>query len=564
MMTTPFPIQWSVSAYFGTEAVPTTGVPPSTVSISLPNVSAMNTMSELELEDDCRFRPTTENYVTIVSFCLIFCLSVVGNSVVVVVIVQQRTMRSITNIYLLNLAISDLMLSVVCMPPTLVSSVIYCWMFGDILCKLFAYLQPVVVTASAYTLAVIAFERYYAICRPLHSRIWQTRSHAYAMISLVWIISVLANFFMLFMFELQSYNVNGLTCAPRFEPIVHFAYQIYMTSVLLLIPLFLMIVLYGSVIHSLKMGMKMDIAAIVGSIFDAENSVDDFDDELCKPSIYQRFRSTIRFHGKRASDFVHNKSKSAGVSLKADPIRQTTRASSSCIEMKLASVVGTTAEQRLRSTHSEKAIVAKQRVIRMLIVIVIIFFCCWTPNYMWWLLLTAQDSFKAFDVWNSQLNTAITVLCYISSCANPITYCFLNQKFRTALLLSFGCHKSAIRRHHFHRVYSPPNDADDNVAAVYKADGDCAPAAAGKPKTNGVRPYCPPRSSSMVLRERARVYNNGGALLNKGHANDIPLLKAADDESAKEEMLGTSNRCQQNVLRAFVKNGAHKVFESNI
>uniref|UniRef100_A0A915APF4 G-protein coupled receptors family 1 profile domain-containing protein n=1 Tax=Parascaris univalens TaxID=6257 RepID=A0A915APF4_PARUN len=37
MMTTPFPIQWSVSAYFGTEAVPTTGVPPSTVSISLPN-----------------------------------------------------------------------------------------------------------------------------------------------------------------------------------------------------------------------------------------------------------------------------------------------------------------------------------------------------------------------------------------------------------------------------------------------------------------------------------------------------------------------------------------------
>lgn len=44
--------------------------------------------------------------------------------------------------------------------------------------------------------------------------------------------------------------------------------------------------------------------------------------------------------------------------------------------------------------YSEKAIIAKQRVIRMLIVIVIIFFCCWTPNYMWWLLLTAQDSFK--------------------------------------------------------------------------------------------------------------------------------------------------------------------------
>jgi hypothetical protein len=102
-------------------------------------------------------------------------------------------MRSVTNIYLLNLALSDLLLSVVCMPPTLVSSLVYCWVFGDILCKLLAYLQPVVVTASAYTLAAIALERYYAICKPLHSRIWHTKSHAMAVIALVWLISIIAN-----------------------------------------------------------------------------------------------------------------------------------------------------------------------------------------------------------------------------------------------------------------------------------------------------------------------------------------------------------------------------------
>lgn len=50
-------------------------------------------------------------------------------------------MHSVTNIYLLNLAVSDLLLSVVCMPPTLVSSLVYCWVFGNILCKLLAYLQ---------------------------------------------------------------------------------------------------------------------------------------------------------------------------------------------------------------------------------------------------------------------------------------------------------------------------------------------------------------------------------------------------------------------------------------
>uniref|UniRef100_A0A1I7X7B1 G_PROTEIN_RECEP_F1_2 domain-containing protein n=1 Tax=Heterorhabditis bacteriophora TaxID=37862 RepID=A0A1I7X7B1_HETBA len=66
-----------------------------------------------------------------------------------------------------------------------------------------------VVTASAYTLAVIAFER----------------SHAYAMISLVWLIALVANVLMLFMYEEQTYNLNGLTCTPIHAPVYHFANQ---------------------------------------------------------------------------------------------------------------------------------------------------------------------------------------------------------------------------------------------------------------------------------------------------------------------------------------------------
>nr|CAD2183217.1 unnamed protein product [Meloidogyne enterolobii] len=204
-------------------------------------------------KNDCVFHPNLENYLMILTFAIIFCLSVVGNSIVVVVILQQQSMRSVTNLYLLNLALSDLLLSVVCMPPTLVSSLVYCWVFGDLLCKLLAYLQPVVVTASAYTLAAIALERYYAICRPLHSRIWHTRTHA------ILLVSVIANVFMLFMYEERSYNFNGLNCAPKFEPIVHFGYQIYMTIALLIVPL------YGNVIYTLSSGIRMDIAAISGT-----------------------------------------------------------------------------------------------------------------------------------------------------------------------------------------------------------------------------------------------------------------------------------------------------------
>lgn len=42
------------------------------------------------------------------------------------------------------------------------------------------------VGVSVFTLVAISLERYYAICRPLSSRQWQTVSHSYKMIIVVW------------------------------------------------------------------------------------------------------------------------------------------------------------------------------------------------------------------------------------------------------------------------------------------------------------------------------------------------------------------------------------------
>ncbi|CAI2349651.1 unnamed protein product [Caenorhabditis sp. 36 PRJEB53466] len=483
------------------------------------NTNALNetTMSSIvQQEEICRFRGTTENYTIAVTFFIIFLLSVVGNSLVLIVIIKQRAMRSITNIYLMNLAASDMMLSVVCMPPTLVSMVMNCWMFGNYMCKILAYLQPVVVTASAYTLAVIAFERYFAICKPLHSRIWQTRSHAYAMITLVWVIAIAANILMLFMYEQQTYSSNGYTCAPIHPPIYHFAYQVYMTVVLLVIPLVVMTGLYGNVIHSLKSGIKLEIAAVDPVAAAAtttglkaccsSSSAHLLNSVLVGSSSLARATSCIALNSLRPStpppslpsrtpqllQLPHNLD-----DFRLQTLQSLRRRSSGVLLPPPAIVASMTEEQKisfwqklsnkltfsqqdksmepnfthrrsdasicienpsLRSTHTQKSAMAKQRVIKMLIVVVIIFFCCWTPSYIWWLLLIAGDSFQSLNmsVWNSDINTFITLLTYISSCTNPITYCFLNKKFRNAIYATFGRKKNM--RHHFQKVYIPVNN----------------------------------------------------------------------------------------------------------
>jgi len=241
------------------------------------------------------------------------------------------------------------------------------------------------------------------------------------------------------MYELRTYNRSGLNCAPKYEPVVHFGYQIYMTVVLLVIPLVLMTVLYGSVISSLRSGLKMDIAAIEI----AENSMDRLDSA----------RTTT--NKSRSSSLVTTKCRRPRTPL--IPFRGEDSLAGDTSSRKGSGFI----EQSLRSTHSTRTAIAKQRLIRMLIVIVIIFFCCWTPSYIWWLLLNAQDSFGTFNVWNSKLNTFITVLTYLSSCTNPITYCFLNSKFRTALFLSFGCKRSVLRTR-FQRVYAPGGNSASN------------------------------------------------------------------------------------------------------
>lgn len=46
------------------------------------------------------------------------------------------------------------------------------------------------VSISTFSLVAIAIERYSAICNPLKSRAWQTRSHAYRVIATTWAVSL--------------------------------------------------------------------------------------------------------------------------------------------------------------------------------------------------------------------------------------------------------------------------------------------------------------------------------------------------------------------------------------
>ncbi|CAH1273239.1 GALR2 [Branchiostoma lanceolatum] len=117
---------------------------------------------------------------------LIVLLGVVGNLMVIVVILKGRQLRSTTNVFILNLSISDFLFIVCTVPFTLVIQLDQNWIFGDVWCKVMHYSQYVSCLLSIYTLVVMSMDRYLAIVHPLSSVRYRRVRHAGAVVGAMW------------------------------------------------------------------------------------------------------------------------------------------------------------------------------------------------------------------------------------------------------------------------------------------------------------------------------------------------------------------------------------------
>ncbi|KFQ69020.1 Neuropeptide FF receptor 2, partial [Phaethon lepturus] len=126
--------------------------------------------------------------VFIVSYLLIFLLCMVGNGVVCFIILRSKHMRTVTNLFILNLAVSDLLVGIFCMPTTLLDNIIAGWPFGSLVCKMSGMVQGISVSASVFTLVAIAVDRFRCIVYPFKQKL--TISTAVAIIAVIWILAV--------------------------------------------------------------------------------------------------------------------------------------------------------------------------------------------------------------------------------------------------------------------------------------------------------------------------------------------------------------------------------------
>ena len=83
--------------------------------------------------------PGTAKTLYISLYVIVFLVSVLGNSLVVITIGSNKRMRNLTNIFLLSMAVSDLLIALVCLPINLTGRILTRFIFGPFMCHMFPY-----------------------------------------------------------------------------------------------------------------------------------------------------------------------------------------------------------------------------------------------------------------------------------------------------------------------------------------------------------------------------------------------------------------------------------------
>ncbi|XP_041630983.1 allatostatin-A receptor [Drosophila kikkawai] len=144
-----------------------------------------------------------------VFFGIIGFAGLLGNGLVILVVVANQQMRSTTNLLIINLAVSDILFVIFCVPFTATDYVLPEWPFGNIWCKFVQYMIVVTCHCSVYTLVLMSFDRFLAVVHPVTSMSLRTERNATLAIMFAWITIVTTAIPVALSHSVRDYQYHG-------------------------------------------------------------------------------------------------------------------------------------------------------------------------------------------------------------------------------------------------------------------------------------------------------------------------------------------------------------------
>ncbi|CAH1796875.1 unnamed protein product [Owenia fusiformis] len=182
-------------------------------------------------------------------FCIIEIVGIIGNILVIYVILSDRKMRSsVTNMFILNLGISDLIIMLGGIPEISFFMINKGWLFGEVMCKFQRYVLVVSLYSSVMTLVAVCVERYIAIVFPIKAHILCSRTRTKAAIAVIWPLSGVLAIPVLLFNSTKHISQSVVFCKTMFpDPQHRLTYSYVEFTLFYALPMVIQVVLYAIV-----------------------------------------------------------------------------------------------------------------------------------------------------------------------------------------------------------------------------------------------------------------------------------------------------------------------------
>ncbi|XP_064201283.1 alpha-1D adrenergic receptor-like [Anguilla rostrata] len=343
------------------------------VNLSQPRNTSNNTCTSLILDSQAI------GVGVLLSVFILFAIA--GNVLVILSVLCNRHLQTVTNFFIINLAIADLLLSIVVLPFSACFEILKCWIFGRFFCNIWAAVDVMCCTASILSLCVISIDRYIGVKYSLKYPTIMTEKKAGVILVVVWVSAMVISIGPLLGWK-EPPPTDESICLITEEPgyaLFSSLFSFYLPLTVILVMYFRIYIVARRTTESLEAGVKKDR-------------------NKSKEVI-------LRIHCRSVLEDAAASAKS-----KAHPFRSSLSV-------------------RLMKFSREK------RAAKTLGIVVGVFILCWLPFF---LVLPLGSFFPALKP-SEVVFKVIFWLGYFNSCVNPIIYPCSSKEFKRAFIRLLRC-----------------------------------------------------------------------------------------------------------------------------
>ncbi|KAG5832594.1 hypothetical protein ANANG_G00292770 [Anguilla anguilla] len=196
------------------------------------------------------FQSSSTMVTAVISFT-VFILGLTGNTLAIYVILRYAKMKTVTNLYILNLAVAD-ELYILGLPLITTQNVLSYWPFGSFLCRVVMTADSINQFTSIFCLTVMSIDRYLAVVRPIQSVRWRRPRVAKIINALVWTLSIVAMLPVIIFLKVQDeLNTCNLSW-PEPQEIWSMAFILYTATLGFFCPLLVICMCYLLIVFKVK------------------------------------------------------------------------------------------------------------------------------------------------------------------------------------------------------------------------------------------------------------------------------------------------------------------------